>query len=237
MSDSTALVHRGIDLSDAEDYEGVLKVLTRAIVADPGNPQAHFERGMVLLNLDRDAEAIADFDRALAIDPAFPGARDWRANTLESLGKHQSAAEDRLTELRAHPEGKYTSMGVSPQSWADCARAFANAGQHAKARELLEEFFREHEVKVTSYAVHETAPMRMMARMLMQAGEVERAREFAQRAYDSDHSCPMDIHVFALALERVGDTDHARRICGEAMAINDQMPGARELSDRLSEAV
>ncbi|NEZ66439.1 tetratricopeptide repeat protein [Leptolyngbyaceae cyanobacterium CCMR0082] len=79
MPDSTELVHRAIDLSDAEDYTGALNLLTRAITVDPNNAQAYFERGMVLLNLDQDANAIPDFDRALAIDSEFPGARDWRA--------------------------------------------------------------------------------------------------------------------------------------------------------------
>src|SRR5262245_10888140 len=115
MTHTAELVHRAIDLSDAEDYRGAVNLLTQAISADASNAQAFFERGMALLNLDQAADAIADFDRALTIDPAFPGARDWRARTLESLGSHQQAAEDRLRELRANPDGPHPGMGVSPQ--------------------------------------------------------------------------------------------------------------------------
>jgi Flp pilus assembly protein TadD len=83
MPDSTKLVHRAIDLFGAEDYAGAFDLLTQAITVDPGNAQAYFERAMALLNLDRDADAMADFDRALVIAPGFPGARDWRARTAK----------------------------------------------------------------------------------------------------------------------------------------------------------
>ncbi len=235
MPNSTELVHRAIDLSDAADYNGALNLLSRAIAADPNNAQAYFERGMVLLNLGQDADAVPDFDRALAIDPEFPGARDWRSRALESLGDHQSAAEDRLKELESHPDGPYEGMGVSPQKWADCAEAFINAGKHQKARDLLEDYFNNYANKVTSYAHYETAPMRMLAKLLIQSGHFRRACELAQQGYSSDHQCPMDVLVYALALESSGDLAAARRICDEAIAINDQMPGVRELNDRLTE--
>jgi tetratricopeptide (TPR) repeat protein len=234
MSRITELVHRAIDLSDAEDYPAALKLLTRAIAVDATNAQAYFERGMVRLNLRQDAEAVADFDRALELDGDFPGARDWRARTLASLGDHQRAAEDRLRELRAHPDGPYQGMGVIPQDWADCAEAFVDAGQPDVARELLEEYFDGPVHKVTSYARFETAPMRMLAKLLIQSGDSARASELAQRAYASQHQCPKDVLVYAEALEASGALDDARRICAEALAINDQMPGVRELGERLA---
>jgi len=88
MTDAaTRLIHKAIDRSDDGDYEGALKLLGRAIKADPANPQAYFERAMALLNMSRDREALADFDRALELDSVFPGARSWRARTLSGLGE------------------------------------------------------------------------------------------------------------------------------------------------------
>jgi tetratricopeptide (TPR) repeat protein len=234
MPDSTELVHRAIDLSDAEDFTGALNLLTRAITVDPTNAQAYFERGMVFLNLDQDANAVADFDRTLAIDPEFPGARDWRSKALASLGDHQSAAEDLLKDLQSHPDGPYEGMGVSPQKWADCADAFIKAGNHQKARELLEDYFNNYASRVTSYAHFETAPMRMLAKLLIQSGDSGRACEFAQQAYSSKHQSPADVLAHALALEASGNLPLAREVCAEAMGINDQMPGVRELHERLS---
>ncbi|WP_182869993.1 tetratricopeptide repeat protein [Rhodopirellula sp. JC639] len=234
MPNSTELVHRAIDLSDSGDYMAAIKLLTRAIATDTSNAQAFFERGMVYMNLDQDADAVPDFDRALAIDPEFPGARDWRSRALESLGDHQSAAEDRLNDLESHPDGPYEGMGVSPQKWADCAEAFINAGNWQKAQELLEEYFATYAPKVTSYARFETAPMRMLAKLLIQSGDFARACEFAHMAYSSNYQCPADVFVYALALESVGDLDAARSVCHEAIKINDQMPGVMELHERLA---
>lgn len=234
MADSTELVNRAIDLSDSEDYAGALQLLTQAILADPNNAQAYFERGMALLNLAQDAEAIPDFDQALAINPEFPGARKWRANALAALGNHQQAAEERLATLRANPEGSHQGMGVNPQVWADCATAFISAGNSLKARELLTEYFESYAQSVTKYIRYETAPMRLMAKLLIQSGELTRACEFAERAYASAHQRPADLLAYALALESSGNLDAARLVCTKAMEVNDQMPGIQALQERLS---
>lgn len=186
------MVHEAIDLSDDGDYEGAVALLARAIDADPTNPQAYHERAMALLNLDRDREALADFDRALELDPAFPGARNWRANTLAGLGEHRRAAEDRLRDLRDHPDGPYAGMGVCPRTWADCAEEFALAGDPAKAIELLEEYLARYAPRVTAYASHETAPLRLLARLLSEAGDTERANQLRERARTSPHRVPAD---------------------------------------------
>jgi predicted Zn-dependent protease len=186
------LIHEAIDRSDDGDYEAALALLTRAIGADPENPQAYHERAMTLVTLHRDREALSDFDRALELDPAFPGARSWRARTLSGLGEHRRAAEDWLRELRDHPDGPYESMGVCPQTWADCAEEFAKAGDTARAIQLLDEYLTWHASRVTAYACYETAPLRLLARLLADAGKTERACELAARALASPHKVPAD---------------------------------------------
>src|SRR5687768_45478 len=138
MADAERLIHQAIDCTDDGDYEGAVKLLTQAVKADPTNPQAYHERAMALANLNRDREAIADFERALELDPVCPGAREWLARTLRGLGEHGRSAEEWLRHLRDEPDGP-PGMGVCPQSWADCAEQFALAGDPARATELLEE--------------------------------------------------------------------------------------------------
>jgi Tfp pilus assembly protein PilF len=193
MTDAaTRLIRKAIDCSDDGDYEGALKLLARAIEADPAKPQAYKERAMALLNLGRSREALSDFDRALELDPQFPGARAWRARTLRDLGEHRRAAEDWLRELRDHPNGPYETMGVCPQTWADCAEEFARAGDPARAVKLLEEYLVQHASRVTAYACYETAPLRLLARLLADRGDRERAEELRARARASPHRVPAD---------------------------------------------
>jgi tetratricopeptide (TPR) repeat protein len=188
---ATRLIHQAIDLSDDGDYEGAVKILTRAIKADPANPQAYHERAMALANLNRYAEAVADFERALALDPVFPGARNWLARTFARLGQHHRAGEEWLRDLRDNPDGP-PGMGVSPQSWADCGRQFSLAGDPARAVELLEEYLARHAARVTAYACYETAPLRLLAQLLAEAGDVARAAELQKRALASPHRVPAD---------------------------------------------
>ena len=77
--------------------------------------------------------------------------------------------------------------------------------------------------------------MRMFARLLINAGDFERALDFAKRAYSSKHKVPTDVLVYALALESSAKLGEALKICNEAIEINDQMPGVRELHKRLSQ--
>jgi hypothetical protein len=185
------LIHEAIDLSDDGDYEGAIELLTRAIKADPANPQAYHERAMALVELDKNVEAVADFEQALELDPVFPGARSWLARTLADLGEHRRAGEEWLRDLYDNPDGP-PGMGVCPQSWADCASEFSMAGDSARAIELLEEYLARYASRVTAYACYETAPLRLLARLLEEAGDTARADALRERARASPHRVPAD---------------------------------------------
>jgi tetratricopeptide (TPR) repeat protein len=189
--DAVRLIHKAIDRSGDGDYAGALKLLDRAIKANPANPQAHFERGMALADLSRDREAVVAFERALELNPVFPGAREWLARILRGLGEHRRAGEEWLRYLRDNPDGP-PGMGVSPQSWADCAEQFALAGEAARAVALLEEYMAQHAPRVTNYARFETAPLRLLARLVEQAGDPARAAALRTRARASPHRVPAD---------------------------------------------
>lgn len=189
--DAARLIHKAIDRTGDGDYSGAFKLLDRAITADPSNPQAHFERGMALAELNRDREAVAGFERAVELDPVLPGAREWLARTFRGLGEHRRAGEEWLQYLRDNPDGP-PGMGVSPQSWADCAEQFALAGDAGRAVALLDEYLARHAAGVTNYARYETAPLRLLARLLEQAGNPNRAAEQRARARVSPHRVPAD---------------------------------------------
>jgi len=192
MSDTVhGLIHRAIDCSDDGDYEGAVELLTQVLEADPTNAQAYHERALALANLDLNREAVADFEQALALNPVFPGAREGLARTLRGLGEHRRAAEEWLRHLRDEPDGP-PGMGVCPQTWADCAAEFAAAGDAVRAIELLEEYLARHAARVTAYARYETAPLRLLANLLEQAGDTARAAELRALARASPHRVAAD---------------------------------------------
>lgn len=234
MATAKQIIDEAIDLSNAGDYQKAHKLLIEAIKLDPSNAQAHFERAIVLMDMNRDEDALPDLDRCLELNPAFPGARDWRARALAGTGSLQRAAKERLKSLREHPDGKYEGMGVNPQEWADCADAYAKAGDANTAATLLEEYLADHAGKVSTYARFETAPLRMLARFLLQSGDVDRAASLARAAYSNEkHRCPMDFLVYALALEAIGHKEEALKVAEEALQQNDEMEEAITLRKRL----
>jgi tetratricopeptide (TPR) repeat protein len=233
MASAKELIDEAIDLSDAGKYRQAHKLLTKAIKTDSSNPQAYFERAIVLMNLDRDKDALPDLEQCLQLDPAYLGARDWHAKALAGAGSLQMAAEEMLRSLREHPDGEL-GMSVSPQKWADCTAAFANVGETKKAVALLEEYLQQHAKKVSAYVRAETAPLRMLSRLLLETGQPERAVKLARSAYSNvKHRCPMDFVVCALALEAAGSEKEALKVACEALQQNDQMEEAIALKRRL----
>jgi len=234
MTYAKQLVEEAIDASDTGSYRRALRLLAKAIKLEPSDPQAYFERAIVFLNMDQDQEALPDFDRCLELDPAFPGARDWRARALAGTGKLRLAADEQLRSLREHPDGKYVGMGVSPQAWADCAEAFVKAGRAAQAVDLLDEYLEVHAKKVSSYACYETAPLRTLARLLLQV-DPDRAVGLARTAYlNVRHRCPADFVVYALALEAAGQDAEALHVADEALAQNYSLEEAAAVKRRLT---
>ena len=215
MTDNAELLHKGIDLADGEDYHGAISVFDRVIENDPNCAHAYFERGMASLSLDNSHRAIADFDKALELNPDDGASRDWRAKALRDIGDKEGAALEQLENLRRNPNGIHEGMGVCPQDWAECAESFIAIGQIDKARELLEEYFSGPVHNVTEYECYCTAPMRIFARLLLAAEELGEAHRYSREAVEHQHSCPADEELHGIILVSLGRIDEAEAIYRE----------------------
>ena len=59
--------------------------------SEPGFAEAHYNRGVTLVALRRCAEAVASYDRALALRPDFAQAHADRGAALAALGRYDAA--------------------------------------------------------------------------------------------------------------------------------------------------
>ncbi len=85
----------------AEAFDTLSRIVDRA----PGHGDAWYNRGVVLIDLERWEEAVASFDRALAIQPT-PMAWTNRASALQRLGRLQESldsADRALAIARDYP--------------------------------------------------------------------------------------------------------------------------------------
>lgn len=73
------------------------------ILGDAGDAAAHGLMGHVLRHRRRHADALAEFETALALAPALPGAALDRADELQTLGRNAAAVEAYRAVVAAEP--------------------------------------------------------------------------------------------------------------------------------------
>jgi tetratricopeptide (TPR) repeat protein len=215
---------KAIDYSDNEDYQKAIDICTEIVNSNPNYDRAYFERAMVYLNIDKDNLAIIDFKKLMELNPEYPGAKDWYSRTLSGLGDLKSSADLKLSELRDNPNGKY-GMGISPQSWAECAETYYKTGDLEKAEELLTEYFDTQISKVDKYISYETAPRRVLIKILIDTGRFEQALQESKIAMESHHKVPVDYELFIESLILNGQLKDADK---EAKSYVEEVQGGYE---------
>jgi tetratricopeptide (TPR) repeat protein len=93
----------GLDRLTAGDVAGAERILQDAVRRDPGSAESHFHLGLVRARQGRDDDAVARFDRALALDPELPGVQLSRGISLHRLGRHRNAEGAFEAALRQEP--------------------------------------------------------------------------------------------------------------------------------------
>src|SRR5262245_21467171 len=161
---------------------------------------------MVLLNLDRDVDAIADLEQVLKLVPEYPGAKDWYARALAGQGRPLLAAEVKLQELQALAPEHWAGGG---QAWADCADDFLKAGAPDRALAALDTYFERYEEKQRGKYMYSPAPFRQQARALLLLGRPHEALAAAERAVAEPRTVPADLFIRLRALAAVGQTAQA----------------------------
>ncbi len=87
------LFRRGYEASNERKWEEAIGWYTRSIKADPNNVDAYFERAVNLQMLNRVPEAMADYERALEIEPDYYLAMELLAKLHEQQGDFAAAAD------------------------------------------------------------------------------------------------------------------------------------------------
>ncbi len=201
------LIYRVMDLSDEGRYPEALGLCDSILLINSEYDRLYSERAMIYLNMDKPELAKSDYEKLLALDPDYPGARNWYAKTLSDLGESLMAARVKLSDLR---DLDSHSMGVSPEGWSECAQYYWDAGKIDSAKMVLEEYFKDYADELTYYRRYETSPRRIYAKLLLLQGEKEQALNEAQKTIESEYTVPADYLVLIEALLENNNMELAR---------------------------
>ncbi|MGB8637324.1 MAG: tetratricopeptide repeat protein, partial [Pseudolabrys sp.] len=113
----------GVLLLETGQFAGAEKQLHRAVKIKPV-PKAFNDHGNALLELDRAAQALKSYNRAIAIDPNFAEALNNRGNALARLRQFEEAVTSFDKAISINP---------------DYARAYYNRGNSLRALKKLTE--------------------------------------------------------------------------------------------------
>lgn len=103
--DLAALYYGGVAAWSAKQLDLALERLNRAIALAPQpTAEVHYHRGLVLASLNREEEAVADYQHALALKPDYAPPHNNLALIMRDRGDLAAAARHLDAALRADPQ-------------------------------------------------------------------------------------------------------------------------------------
>jgi tetratricopeptide (TPR) repeat protein len=142
LSQFDALHARGLNELQQGNYQAGANLITAALRANPASAEAWANLGLALGALERHDEAVASFDKALAIKPDFAEVLCSRAIALGRLGRHDQALAGFERALAVRPgyvEALYNRgvtlgiLGRHVDAVESYDRALARDPTHARA--------------------------------------------------------------------------------------------------------
>jgi adenylate cyclase len=180
--------------------EGILAMSAKALALDPELAEAHASHGVALQFSGRYAEATAEFDRALVLDPNLYEANYFYARFFFAHGDFDRAAQllERAVQIRSddyrspvHLAAVYRSLGRE----ADRVKS-ARLGLERAEREL-------------NLHPENSGPAQVGAIALAQLGERDRALDWAAHALAIDPDDLLALYNVACVYSQLGELNLA----------------------------
>jgi tetratricopeptide (TPR) repeat protein len=177
----------------------------------PDDPLPLVRRGWVAEHLFDDGAALADYQRALAVNPADDNVRLRVAEILERTRYGDEALAHYEDLRRRQPDNPDVLLGL--------VRCRHQLGQEAEARQLLDALAAEHP--------DDTRVLAERGRLALAAGDAAEAERWLRRAAErAPHDRQINYGLYE-ALHRLGKTEEARQV-------NDRLKRLEEDEQRMA---
>ena len=221
-------------MADAHNLDGALDEFTAAVQIAPESPAPRFNRGRLLFQLSRHAEARTELAKAVSLAPDHPLAARFLALSEQQLGHHSEAADAWRRYIRLKPRdplGHYELGQVENElgnreravaHWKEALEADPNHGEalYNLFRELRKdnpEEARRYQERFQASRNEQRATDRAdtlgnFAMASLQAGNMAEAIRQLKEAIDVCQSCRTEFLLhknLGLIYARSGDLDRA----------------------------
>lgn len=134
------LRRRGVEQTDAGQYDSAIIAFGQAIKIKPEKPDGYYYRGGAYKDKGDFGKAIADYNKAIELSPDYSAAYLARGEAYEAKGDHDRAIADynRVIELRTDASNGYLARGNAYKAKGDYDRAIAD---YSKVIELRPKCF------------------------------------------------------------------------------------------------
>jgi tetratricopeptide (TPR) repeat protein len=200
------LVDALAELGDFDKSREQLEILMRA---DPQSASLHQELGRLYKRQGKLAEAVACYDRALALEPGFHEAWNNKGVALEGLDQFAAAAEAYRHAVDLQPEQVVYRLNFAHALWENRERASA-ASQFSVAFRLNSEWPKALLTEAWSLATHPDARHRNGRQALRTARITCEA---------SDYQMPQGLDVLAAAHAELGEYKEAAALQRKALSL------------------
>ena len=180
----------------------------RAVELDPDSAEAHASRGVALSIGKRYDEAEEEFQTAIRLNPNLFEAHYFYARDCVAQGRFEKAAELFAAASAVNPTD-YQSPSFQGMALKELGRS----------EEAAAAYFRSYVAAEKHLELHpdDARAMYLGSAALVEIGEFEKARTWADRALDTDRDEPAVLYNVACCYSLMGEVDKAIALLSEAI--------------------
>jgi tetratricopeptide (TPR) repeat protein len=235
-----SLYHRGLAYQERQkpdDLQRAIDDFTGATQADPSMVEAWFQCGMLCFRLEREKEAIANFDSVLELQPKHVKAVFYRGRSWRIIGEPGNALEDISTAIELAPENAVyreeratlrTETGDFPGAivdWESVVKVRQNAGVFIQLGLLYLKTGQPEKAQESFTSAIDLDPRSALARgqrglLHLAADNIADAKADLDRSLELSPNQPDILHASARCEFQSGDLERAIQRCSELIRID-----------------
>ena len=214
------LLLAGIQVSSRE-YEGALQTYKKALAVEPRNRDALLYYGVTLAEVGKTSEGIAQLEKLVKMKDSSESTID-QSVAYYYLAKVQFSSGEKTVAVRSLQEALKRRPGFSKAALM-AAEILSDAGQNKRAKEVLEEAFREN---------HQSDLAERLAEIYLAENKYKEALVYLETLVEEDPSNENMRLKLALVYWQTGMLDKARIVMSD---LHERYPASSEITFYMGE--